>query len=160
MKVFIMNRILRLFFFASLIGTTMLSCKSKQLVTEIKSANTPAVTVAPAPVPEAPKPTEQVAPAQPEVTRSESFKLAAGETNNAAMSKKYHVQVGAFSNHSNARNLRAKLVAEGNSAVVVENEKGMLRVIIASFNEYREARAKIDQIRDVFPDAWVLVQRK
>ncbi len=152
-----MNKTLHLFFFVAVISLTMVSCKSKQIVTEIKSATEPATTVAP--VQEAPKPVAQVS-TQPEVTRSESFKLAAGETNSAAMSKRYHVQVGAFSNHTNAVNLRAKLVAEGNNALVVENESGMLRVIIASFDEYKDARAKIDQIRATYPDAWVLVQRK
>lgn len=152
-----MNKTLHLFFFVAVISLTMVSCKSKQIVTEIKSATEPATTVAP--VPETPKAVAQVS-TQPEVTRSESFKLAAGETNGAAMSKRYHVQVGAFSNHTNAVNLRAKLVAEGNNALVVENESGMLRVIIASFDEYKDARAKIDQIRATYPDAWVLVQRK
>ncbi len=76
------------------------------------------------------------------------------------MNKKYHVQVGAFGNHTNAINLRNKLVSEGNNALVVENENGMLRVIIASFDEYKDARAKIDQIRATYPDAWVLVQKK
>ncbi len=151
-----MNRTMRLFFLVAVVGLTLFSCKSKQKVTEIKSANVPATTTV------AVTPTEKPTPiaSQPEVTRSESFKLASGETNSDAMNKKYHVQVGAFSNHDNARNLRAKLVSEGNSSLVVENESGMLRVIIASFNEYGEARAKIDQIRGTYPDAWVLVQKK
>jgi len=151
-----MNKTMRLFFLMAVISLTLFSCKSKQKVTEIKSATVPATTEAPAPPP---APAPQVV-AEPEVTRSEAFRLAAGETNADAMNRKYHVQVGAFSNHDNARNLRAKLVSEGNSALVVENESGMLRVIIASFNEYSEARAKINQIRNTYPDAWVLVQKK
>lgn len=151
-----MNTTIRLLLVA-FISLSLFSCKSKQLVSEIKGANVPATTE----VASQPAPAPQVsAPAQPEVTRSESFKLAAGETNTAAMAKKYHVQVGAFSNHTNAINLRAKLVNEGNNALVVENENGMLRVIISSYNEYSEARAKIDQIKGTYPDAWVLVQKK
>ncbi|MEA4936438.1 MAG: SPOR domain-containing protein [Paludibacter sp.] len=153
-----MNTTIRLLLVA-FISLSLFSCKSKQLVSEIKGANVPATTEVasqPAPV-SAPQVNTS---AQPEVTRSESFKLAAGETNTAAMAKKYHVQVGAFSNHTNAINLRAKLVNEGNNALVVENENGMLRVIIASYNEYSEARAKIDQIKGTYPDAWVLVQKK
>lgn len=150
-----MNRTIRLLL-VTVISLSLLSCKSKQLVSEIKGANVPATTeVASQPV--APKP---VVSTQPEVTRSESFRLAEGETNTSAMGKKYHVQVGAFSNHDNAKNLRARLVNEGNSALVVENESGMLRVIISSFDEYSQARAKIDQIKGAYPDAWVLVQKK
>lgn len=151
-----MNTTIRLLL-VTFISLSLFSCKSKQLVSEIKGANVPATTE----VASQPAPTPQVnVPVQPEVTRSESFKLAAGETNTAAMAKKYHVQVGAFSNHNNAINLRAKLVNEGNNALVVENENGMLRVIISSYNEYSEARAKIDQIKGTYPDAWVLVQKK
>lgn len=150
-----MNRTIRLLL-VTFISLSLLSCKSKQLVSEIKGANVPATTE----VASQPAPTVAKVSTQPEVTRSESFRLADGETNAAAMTKKYHVQVGAFSNHDNARNLRTKLVNEGNNALVVENENGMLRVIISSFDEYNEARAKIDQIRGTYPDAWVLVQKK
>ncbi len=153
-----MNKKILVICTAALIGISMISCKSKQLVTEIASAHEPATVEAPAVV-ETPQPVATT-PSIPEVTRSEAFKLAAGETNSAAMSKKYHVQVGAFGVHDNARNLRARLVNEGNDALVVENDKGMLRVIIASFDTYQEARTKIDQIRDSYPDAWVLVQSK
>lgn len=150
-----MNRTIRLLL-VTFISLSLFSCKSKQLVSEIKGANVPATTE----VVSQPATTQVKVAEQPEITRSESFKLAAGETNTGAMAKKYHVQVGAFSNHTNAINLRAKLVNEGNNALVVENENGMLRVIISSYNEYSEARAKIDQIKGTYPDAWVLVQKK
>lgn len=150
-----MNRTIRLLL-VTFISLSLVSCKSKQLVSEIKGANVPATTE----VVSQPATTQVKVTEQPEITRSESFKLAAGETNTDAMAKKYHVQVGAFSNHNNAINLRAKLVSEGNNALVVENENGMLRVIISSYNEYSEARAKIDQIKGTYPDAWVLVQKK
>lgn len=155
-----MNKTIRVLFLVAITATTLVSCKSKQKITEIPGAAVPATTVN---VP-AETQTVQQAPVttntQPEQTRSESFKLASGETNTNAMNMKYHVVVGAFSNHNNARNLRAKLVNEGNNALMVENETGMLRVIIASYNDYTEARAKIDQIRSTYNDAWVLVQKR
>lgn len=152
------------FFIIALVA--MSSCKSKQLVTEISSAHEPAQDAVQSdayesqtvtPIVEFP---EAVARVEEENTRSEAFRLAAGETNAAAMSKKYHVQVGAFRNHNNAKALRDKLAAEGNSPMMVENNQGMLRVIIASFDEYKDARAKINQINRTFPDAWILVQSK
>ena len=99
-------------------------------------------------------------PSEPEVTRSESFKMADGETNTAAFNKKYHVQVGAFKNPDNARNLRNKLVSQGNNAFIVENDTGFLRVIIESFDDYGAARTKINQINDEYPGAWVLTQKR
>jgi hypothetical protein len=42
---------------------------------------------------------------------------------------------------------------------MVINEQGMFRVLIASFDAYAQARARINQINSRFPDAWVLVQK-
>lgn len=151
-----MNTNIRLFFMIAIVGMTLVSCKSKQKVTEIPGANVPATTTTTAP---ATRPVATARPAQNEQTRSESFKLASGETNTAALQFKYHVVVGAFGNHDNARNLRNKLINEGNNAIMVQNEQNMLRVIIASYNDYSEARAKINQIRATYADAWVLVQK-
>jgi prophage antirepressor-like protein len=51
------------------------------------------------------------------------------------------------------------LKSEGNKALVVINEKGMYRVLIASYNDYDQAHVRIKQISNRFPDAWVLVQK-
>ncbi len=159
-----MNKTIRLVLMLVVVLITVSACKSKQKVTAIPGANTPAtttVTTQPSPV-VVTQPTQQVetvAPATPEVTRNETFKPAQGETNLDAMRFKYHVVVGSFSVHDNARALRNTLSNEGNNALVVENDQKMLRVIIASFNDYQQAHARISQIKSRFPDAWVLMQR-
>lgn len=162
-----MNKTIRLVLMLVVVLITVSACKSKQKVTAIPGANTPAtttVTTQPSPV-VVTQPTQQVetvapaAPATPEVTRNETFKPAQGETNLDAMRFKYHVVVGSFSVHDNARALRNTLSNEGNNALVVENDQKMLRVIIASFNDYQQAHARINQIKSRFPDAWVLMQR-
>lgn len=162
-----MNKIIRIFILVAIAGVSFTACKSKQKMTAVPGANVPAATTTAAPpattsstvTSSTTRPVQQTTPPQQEVTRQETFKLAAGETNNNAMSKKFHVVVGAFSIHDNARNLRTKLTREGNDALTVENDKGMLRVIIASYNEYTQAKAKINEIRATYPDAWVLVQK-
>jgi cell division septation protein DedD len=151
-----MNTTFRIFLFAGVISLSLVSCKSKQKVTEIPAANVPATTET---TPVVSPRTATARTTQPEVTRSETFRLADGETNTAAMSKKYHVVVGAFGNHDNARRLRTALSNQGNNAFTVQNESGMLRVIIASFDEYAQAKARIDQIKSTYADAWVLVQK-
>lgn len=135
-------------------GTT--SCKSKQKVTEISGANVEATakTNTQGTVAATTTTTEEV-----EKTRNEKFSLAEGETNSAAFNNKYHVVVGSFSIQQNAKNLQRTLNSEGNSAIVVVNEQGMYRVLIASFNEYSQARERINQINTRFPDSWVLVQK-
>lgn len=152
-----MNKKFRLLLYVGVIAVTLVSCKSKQKVTEIPAANVPATTTTTTP----PVTSPRTAPAtsQNEVTRSESFRLADGETNNGALSKRYHVVVGAFGNHDNARRLRNTLTDQGHNALTVQNETGMLRVIIGSYDEYSQAKSYIEQIRGSYPDAWVLVQK-
>jgi cell division protein FtsN len=96
--------------------------------------------------------------AETENVRKESFRLTDSETNKDPLFKTYNVVVGSFANQDNAKNLSATLKSEGKNPAVVVNEKGMFRVIVASFNDYAEAtNAKIGyQTR--FPDAWLLVQ--
>ncbi len=149
-----MTRTIRLFIFLSLAGMIFTACKSKQNVTSIPGANVPAKGVTTT----QPTTTTPVTN-EPEVTRNETFSAAQGETNIDALSKKYHVIVGSFSKHENARGLRAQLVSEGNSALIVVNEKGMYRVILASYDDYSGARTKIGQVKNRFADAWVLVQK-
>lgn len=85
--------------------------------------------------------------------------MADGETNTAAFNKKFLVVVGSFGVQNNAKNLQRTLNSEGNSAIVVVNEQGMFRVLIASYDEYAQARNRISQISNRFPDAWVLIQK-
>ncbi len=149
-----MKKIFGFLLMAAIIGFSTTSCKSKQKVVEISGSDISA--------------TETKATTQPVVvnqvesnerTINESFKLADGETNSDAFNRKYHVVVGSFSVQSNARNLQRTLNNEGNAAIVVVNQQGMYRVLIASYDEYAQARARINQIKTRFPDAWVLMQR-
>ena len=141
------------------------ACKTKQKVAQIPAgANIEATT----PVVVNPTPTENEVSSAPqavpsysgaEVTRNENFSLAEGETNSDVLKYKYHVVVGSFTSQTNAKELRSKLNLEGNKALVVLNAGGWFRVLIASFNEYPQARARITQITNRFPDAWVLVRK-
>ena len=97
---------------------------------------------------------------EPEEVRDEKFTLDVDEKNTAAINYKYHVVVGSFKNRDNAKRLQQNLNNEGNNAVIVVNEHGMYRVLLQSFNEYQDARGKINQINNRFADAWVLVQRQ
>ena len=157
-----MNKTIRLMIALGLVMLTVTACKTKQKVAEIP-AGAKIVATAPAPVvtPTPPKAAdnEVSAVAEPEVTRNENFTLAEGETNTDAMRFKYHVVVGSFGVQSNAKGLQAILNGEGNNAVIVVNEKGMFRLLIASFNDYKQAHARIKELASRFPDAWVLMQK-
>jgi cell division protein FtsN len=149
-----MKKAIKFVFVLALLATVASACKSKQKVAEIPAganieATAPSTVVTPPPAP--------VVSTEPEVTRNESFSLSDGDQN--AMKFKYHVVVGSFSKQTNAKGLQTTLNSEGNNAIIVVNEQGMYRVLIASFNQYSEARARINQIKSRFPDAWVLVQK-
>jgi cell division protein FtsN len=152
-----MKKTIRLIIALSIVLIATSACKTKQKVAAIPGANIPA-TAAVVEKPAVTQPATKVVN-ENEVTRNENFSLADGESNSDALKFKYHVVVGSFGKQTNAKGLQSTLNSEGNRAVVVVNEKGMFRVLIASFNEYAQARTRINQIKNRFPDAWVLVQK-
>ena len=152
-----MKKILGMFLMAAIVLAGSTSCKSKQKVTEISGANVEATAKTNTAATTAS--TTATAATETEKTRNEKFSMAEVETNTAAINSKYHVVVGSFSIQQNAKNLQRTLNSEGNNALVVVNEQGMFRVLIASFNECTQARERINQINTRFPDAWVLVQK-
>ncbi|PID94522.1 MAG: hypothetical protein CSA89_01495 [Bacteroidales bacterium] len=92
-----------------------------------------------------------------EVVREESFKLDSSD--DVDKINTYNVVIGSFSKRANANNLKNSQ-RPAYSPVIVVNENGMYRVILISYSQYEKAKAKIAQIIDEFPDAWVLVQKK
>jgi len=141
------------------------ACKTKQKVAEIP-AGAKIEATAPKIADVAPdRTTSQVREAEvreaevkeAEVTRNENFTYVDGEKE--AMKYKYHVVVGSFSKQENAKGLHTKLVSEGYKSIIVVNERGMYRVLISSFNDYKQAHLHVKDISKRFPDAWVLVQK-
>ena len=65
--------------------------------------------------------------------RRERLEAVQGE--DANMLKTYNVVVGSFQNHTNAYSLKERLQAQGYNPVLGQNEAGMLRVIITSFDK-------------------------
>lgn len=150
-----MKNVMRIFMMLAVVLVATTSCKSKQKITEISGANIPATTTAPAAT--APVVNSQPVVSEDEVTRNEAFTLSDGDA--SALKYKYHVVVGSFKSQTNAKGLQSTLLSEGNKALVVVNEQGMFRVLIASYNEYAKAKMRINEIKNRFPDAWVLVQK-
>jgi len=154
-----MNKTIRLTLALAVVMLATSACKTKQKIAEIPAgANIEAA--APKTVVTPPRETPPQAPSEvrdPEVTRNENFSLVDGDKD--ALKYKYYVVVGSFTKQDNAKGLKSSLIGEGNKAIVVVNEKGMFRVLINSFNDYNMAHARIREISNRFPDAWVLVQK-
>ena len=72
----------------------------------------------------------------------------------------YSVVVGSFSLRSNAEGLYNKLKSEGQDAQLAFNaERGMYRVVVATFASKAEAVASRNQFRSTYPDAWLLYKK-
>ena len=91
-------------------------------------------------------------------TRTEKINAAQGE--DASRLKRYSVVVGSFKNKTNAYALKERTQNDGYNAVLGENEQGMLRVIVASFDNKADAADSRDAIKAKyapnFQDAWLL----
>lgn len=116
----------------------------------------PTPVVAPQPEPE-PEPESAPVVEEKEVTRAEKFEVIE-EQKDVVVLKKYHVVIGSFGNKDNALRLQAQMRPQYNP-IIVRNDKGMYRVLLMTYDTYKEAKTKIAEIRDQFPDAWVLVMQ-
>ena len=108
-----------------------------------------------------PEPTPEPTPApvvveEKEVTRAEKFEVIE-EQKDVVVLKKYHVVIGSFGNKDNALRLQAEM-RPGYEPILVQNDKGMYRVLLMTYDTYKEAKTKIAEVRDQFPDAWVLIR--
>lgn len=110
---------------------------------------TPVVTPKPEPTPEVVE--------EKEVTRAEKFEVIEEQKDEVVL-KKYHVVIGSFGNKDNALRLQSQMRPQYNP-IIVRNDKGMYRVLLMTYDTYKEAKTKIAEIRDQFPDAWVLVMQ-
>ncbi|MDL2266349.1 SPOR domain-containing protein [Parabacteroides sp. OttesenSCG-928-G07] len=97
-------------------------------------------------------------PTSVEATRVERINAVQGEDPNRL--KRFSVVVGSFRNKTNAYSLKDRMVNDGYSAVLAENEQGMLRVIVASYDDKAQAASSRDAIKAKyspnFQDAWLL----
>ena len=88
--------------------------------------------------------------------RQESVQLIHGNGLNA-----YSVVVGSFGLLSNAESLYQRLRDAGYNAQVVKNEeKNMYRVVASSFADNPSAVTSRDQLRNTYPDAWLLYNQR
>lgn len=105
---------------------------------------------------------EEIAPVTKSKTAGETRqeKITPLEGEDADAIKLYSVVIGSFKNRTNAYSLKERMQNEGYTPILGENEQGMLRVIVTSFENKAEAEKSRDAIRSKyrpsFQDAWVL----
>lgn len=88
-----------------------------------------------------------------------SFTEAADQTKNE--DNTFFVILGSFSQLDNAKTYRSALIMEGFSPIILHSETGYYRVCVDSYQNEYEARQRVSDIRQVFPqyaDAWLLIK--
>jgi cell division protein FtsN len=151
-----MNSKFYLFGFVFVLLFSLSACKAKHSaysqVYETAIAK-PIIEQEPAPAVSTPK----AKPENTEIFQKEKVKPVDGNKLH-----RYSVVIGSFLNQTNAKSLKEQMEFEGYHPVLAQNEKGMYRVIIASFNERPEAITKREEVKDKyaprFNDAWLLEQ--
>jgi cell division protein FtsN len=76
--------------------------------------------------------------------------------------QRYSVVIGSFINQTNARSLKERMQHEGYSPLLAQNERGMYRVIVATYNDRSQAVTEREELKEKyapeFSDAWLLEQ--
>jgi len=77
--------------------------------------------------------------------------------------KRYSVVIGSFGVRTNAYSLKERMTKEGYRPLIAENDLGMLRVIVASFDNRADAARARDAFKAKyapnFSDAWLLERK-
>ena len=93
------------------------------------------------------------------VVKQEKVKIIETQANEKA--GKFYVIIGSFKVLDNARNFRQQLVAEKFAPSILENENGLYRVSVASYDDESMARTRTADIRsqyEKYADVWLLVR--
>ena len=152
-----MNKIFQLFAVLVLGGMLFSACRAQEVITIPNAHHAAGVQQqAPAPVVITTPPPAPAPVVTPPDVRQEVFTVV----DQGAALQRYHVVVGSFRFENNARGLQTTLNNEGNNVVIVQNEQGMFRVLLSTHQVVGDARARASQVRNRFPDVWILMQRE
>jgi cell division protein FtsN len=169
-----MNRIILA---AIVLGLAFASCKSKKELTQspytTDPAEQPKVFTVPAsdtqtqtqPQPQAqPQPQVTQEPAQnnePVAMRKEQVSFTTQEDKSQNESNNFFVILGSFSQLDNAKNYRETLLNKGFTPIILHSETGYYRVCVNSYQSENDARTRVGQIRQTYPeysDVWLLIK--
>ena len=74
--------------------------------------------------------------------------------------KQFSVVVGSFRVKTNAESLKTRMANQGFQSFLAQNERGMFRVIVATYSDKASAAAERDRVKNKyypeFQDAWIL----
>lgn len=101
------------------------------------------------------------ADSKPISIRKENFSFSEKEDKESNANKNFFVIVGSFSNYENAGKLKTELKPQGFNPIILKSETGYYRVCVNSYTDETDARSKVHEIRQNFPnfnDCWLLIK--
>ncbi|HZH73718.1 MAG TPA: SPOR domain-containing protein [Mariniphaga sp.] len=160
-----MNRLILLVIVAGLAFT---GCKSKKELAQspytTDPSSQPKVFTVPAsnPQPQAAPKEEPVATvSEPVSMRKEQVSFTRQEDKAENESNNFFVILGSFGELNNAKNFRETLTNRGFTPIILHSETGFYRVCVNSYQNETEARNRVGQVRNMYPeysDAWLLIK--
>jgi cell division septation protein DedD len=88
---------------------------------------------------------------------TEKFNLILGKEQDILA---YNIVSRSFINRTNARGFYSQMLDKGYPAVLVQNEEMMFRIIIGSFSTKEEAESELSELKESFPEAFILFRAK
>ena len=74
--------------------------------------------------------------------------------------QRFSVVIGSFMNKTNAESLKARMANQGFRSFLAQNERGMYRVIVATYSDKASAASERERVKNKyypdFQDAWIL----
>jgi cell division protein FtsN len=98
---------------------------------------------------------DQISMRKEQISFTQQEDKAQNEANN------FFVILGSFSQLDNAKNYRETLLGKGFTPIILHSETGYYRVCVNSYQQEGEARTRISQIRQSYPeysDVWLLIK--
>jgi cell division protein FtsN len=94
-------------------------------------------------------------------SKEESVTAAKGEASDFG-SKHFYVILGSFSIYDNAQKFKKQLMGQDFYPGILVNQNGLYRVSVNSYDDETQARSRIREIRQKFPqysDLWLLIKK-
>jgi cell division protein FtsN len=163
-----MNRIILA---AIVLGLAFASCKSKKELAQSpyttdpaaqpKVFTVPASDTQPQAQPQPQVTQEQAQTSEPVAMRKEQVSFTTQEDKSQNESNNFFVILGSFSQLNNAKNYRETLLNKGFTPIILHSETGYYRVCVNSYQNESDARNRVGQVRQTYPeysDVWLLIK--
>lgn len=160
----------RIFLITIVFGLAFTACKSKKELARSPYTTDPSTQpkVFTVPTAKETEEKEEEVKEEPKVVEKETVSMRKEQVTFTTQEDKvqnesntFFVILGSFSNLNNAKNYRETLLNQGFTPIILHSETGYYRVCVNSYRIESEARSRVAQIRNTYPqysDVWLLIK--